>query len=302
MRRNLEFRTSDGMCLRGWLQTPDGVAHQRYPTVVMAHGLSAVKELFLERYAEIFCNAGLACLVYDHRNFGDSDGEPRLEVDPWLQVKDYRDAITCASLLPEVDRERIGVWGTSFSGGHVIPVAALDRRVKCAVSQVPFIAGLRNAQRVFREEELPLIRARFDADREARFNGAQPEMLAVFGDRGSFAALPSPEEWEFVQGGGILGTKLWLNQVTLRSAEMMMEYEPIAFIERVSPTPLLMIVVTADIVTPTDLALEAYQRALEPKKLLLVKGGHMEVYGNQFELGAAAARDWLVEHLTATAH
>ncbi|MDB5985431.1 MAG: Acetylxylan esterase [Nevskia sp.] len=296
MRRNVEFSSSDGITLRGWLQTPDS-GSGKFPLVVMAHGLSAVKELFLDRYADIFSAAGLACLVYDHRNFGASAGEPRLEVDPWLQVKDYREAITFAALQPEVDRTRIGIWGTSFSGGHVIPVAALDKRVKCVVSQVPFMAGLRNAQRVFREEELPLIRAHFDADREARFLGKAPEMLPVFGERGSHAALPSPEEWEFMQAGGLIGTPLWLNQVTLRSAEMMMEYEPISFIQQVSPTPLLMIVVTADIVTPTDIALEAYQRALEPKKLLLVKGGHMEVYANQFELGAHAARDWLAQHL-----
>ena len=98
----------------------------------------------------------------------------------------------------------------------------------------------------------------------------------------------------------MLGTPLWLNQVTLRSAEMMMDYEPGIYIERISPTPLLMILTNRDIVTPTDIALEAWRRAHEPKKLLLLEGGHMEVYINQFETGAAAARDWLAEHLGAS--
>ncbi|MDD3763138.1 MAG: alpha/beta hydrolase [Nevskiales bacterium] len=299
MRREIEFRTSDGVTLRGWLQTPDGGSGP-FPCVVMAHGFSAVKELFLDRYADIFCGAGLACVVYDHRNFGSSDGTPRLESDPWLQVQGYRDAITFAGLQPEIDRERIGIWGTSYSGGHVLPVAALDKRVKAVVSQVPFISGLANARRVFREEEFEELRRQFDADRDARFRGEPPAMMPVFAERGALCALPSPEEWEFIGGSGMLGTPMWLNEVTLRSVEMMMEYEPGRFVEQISPAPLLMILTTQDICTPTDIALDAYRRALEPKELLLVKGGHMEVYDAQFELGASAARDWLAGHLGAS--
>lgn len=302
MKREIEFATSDGVTLRGWLQTPDvGKKGQgRAPLIVMTHGFSATKELFLPTFADAFCAAGLACLVYDHRNFGSSGGEPRLEVNPWLQVQDYRDAITFAGMQPEVDASRIGVWGTSFSGGHVIPVAALDKRVKCAVSQVPFIAGLANSRRVLREEEFDGLRARFDADRVARMQGKPPEMMDVFGPPGSLCALPSPEEWEFVDKAGIVGTPAWLNKVTLRSTELMMEYEPASFIEHVSPTPYLMIVVSHDVVTPTDIALEAYSRAREPKKLVMVRGGHMELYSKQLELGAHAARDWFTEHLLAS--
>lgn len=238
-------------------------------------------------------------MVYDHRNFGASDGQPRLEVDPWLQVQDYRDAITFASLQPDIDRERIGVWGTSYSGGHVLPVTALDKRVRAVISQVPFISGLQNMRRVFREEEAEGLRARFDADREARFNGEAPAMLPVFAEAGATCALPSPQEWEFIRDSGLLGIDMWLNEVTLRSAEMTMACEPGQYIEQVMPTPLLMIVTTRDIVTPTDIALDAFKRAREPKELMLVDGGHMEVYDAQFKRGSAAARDWLVRHLGA---
>lgn len=79
------------------------------PTVVMAHGFSAVKEQYLHNFAEVFAHAGLGALVFDHRNFGASDGEPRQEVDPWVQLQDYRHAITFARTLSEVDRDRIGV-------------------------------------------------------------------------------------------------------------------------------------------------------------------------------------------------
>lgn len=298
MRKDIEFQTSDKVTLRGWLQTPDE-GDGPFPCVVMAHGFSAVKEVFLDQYADVFSAAGLACVVYDHRNLGASDGEPRLEVDPWLQVEGYRDAITFAGLQPEVDADRIGVWGTSYSGGHVLPVAALDKRVKAVVSQVPFISGRANMRRVFREEEFEDLRRRFDADRVARFQGAEPEMIPVFGERGSLCALPSPEEWVFIRDSGMLGTPLWLNEVTLRSTEMMMAYEPAQYIEQITPAPLLMILTTDDIVTPTDIALDAFKRAHDPKELLLIEGGHMEVYDAQFERGATAARDWLATHLRA---
>ena len=96
----------------------------RFPTIVMAHGFSAVKEMYLDRYAEAFAKAGFACLVYDNRNFGASDGEPRQEIDPWQQVRDYSDAITFAAGQPQTDAARIGVWGSSYSGAHVLVVSA----------------------------------------------------------------------------------------------------------------------------------------------------------------------------------
>jgi fermentation-respiration switch protein FrsA (DUF1100 family) len=108
MREDVEF-DADGVMLRGWFYTLDG-ASGSVPTIVMAHGFSAVKEMYLDRFAEAFADAGLAAFVYDNRNFGASDGEPRQEIDPWAQVRDYRTAITYATTRPEVDSERIGIW------------------------------------------------------------------------------------------------------------------------------------------------------------------------------------------------
>ena len=110
MRENIEFRTDDGVILRGWHYTPDGVT-ATVPTIVMAHGYSAVKEMYLDRFAEAFADSGLGSIVFDNRNFGASDGEPRFEIDPWQQIRDYRDAVTFARTLPPVDADRMGHGG-----------------------------------------------------------------------------------------------------------------------------------------------------------------------------------------------
>src|SRR3989440_8926828 len=164
MRQEVEL-SAEGTTLPGWLFTPEA-GHRPFPTIVMAHGFSAVKEMYLDSFAGVFANAGMAALVFDNRNFGASDGEPRQEIDPWAQVRDYRHAITYARTRPEVDRERIGIWGSSYSGGHVLVVGAIDRRVKCVVSQVPLVSGYRNILRLVRADFIAGARAQFDQDRE----------------------------------------------------------------------------------------------------------------------------------------
>src|SRR5437764_2703088 len=117
---------AEGTTLRGWLYRPDGDGP--VPGVVMAHGFSAVKEMYLDSFAEVFAAAGVAALVFDNRNFGASDGEPRYEIDPWAQVRDYRHAISYLQTVPGIDRDRIGVWGSSYSGGHALVLGAITRR------------------------------------------------------------------------------------------------------------------------------------------------------------------------------
>src|SRR5262245_4048665 len=195
-RRDIEF-DAEGVTLRGWLYPAEGAASPG-PAVVMAHGFSAVKEMYLDKFAEVFARAGLAALVFDNRNFGASDGEPRQEIDPWAQVRDYRAAITYARTHSEVDRERIGVWGSSYSGGHVLVVAAIDRRVRCAVAQVPLISGYRNILRLVRADMLAPLRAMCDQDREGRFAGQPPAMLPVVSeDPAGPAALPTADSYQW---------------------------------------------------------------------------------------------------------
>ena len=229
MRKDIEIN-AEGTILRGWFYTPDRQSGKA-PAIVMAHGFSAVKEMYLDRFAEHFCAAGLGAVVFDNRNFGASDGQPRQEIDPWTQVRDYRHAITWARMQREVNPERIGVWGSSYSGGHALVVGAIDRRVKCVVSQVPLISGYRNIQRLVRPDFLGPLRAQLDADREARFRGEAPAMIPVVApDPQAPSALPTPDSYQWFTDTGRERAKSWRNEVTLRTLEMLMEYEPGSYI------------------------------------------------------------------------
>jgi fermentation-respiration switch protein FrsA (DUF1100 family) len=296
MREDIEF-DAEGVTLRGWLYLPAG-ATGPVPTVVMAHGLSAVKEMHLDSFAEAFALGGLGALAFDNRNFGASDGEPRQEIDPWAQVRDYRHAITFAQTLAEVDSDRIGLWGSSYSGGHVLVLGAIDKRVKCVAVQVPLVSGFKNIQRLVRQDFIAPNRAAFDEDRAARFRGEPPAMVPVVDpDPMAVSALPTADSWEWFSETGKSRAPAWRNEITLRSVEMLMEYEPSAYLERISPTPLLMVVAAGDHLTPSDLALEAYQQAREPKKLVLLPDAHFDAYVKAFDAASGAARDWFLEHL-----
>jgi uncharacterized protein len=265
----------------------------------MAHGFSAVKEMYLDAFAEVFVAAGLNALVFDNRGFGASDGAPRLEIDPWQQVRDYRHAITYAGTLDEVDATRIGVWGTSYSGGHVLVVGGIDRRVKAVAAQVPLVSGSANIAELVRADFRAGFRDMFDADRAARFAGDPPAMVPVVDeDPLAPSALPTPDSWTWFTETSKTRAPSWRNEVTLRTVEMLGEYEPGAYIGRISPTPLLMVVAREDHLTPAHLAIDAYERAREPKRLVILPGGHFDAYVAGFAAASAAARDFLVEHLT----
>ena len=194
MRKDIEFKAEDGITLRGWHYLPDG-GSAKYPTIVMAHGFSAVKEMYLDRFAEAFVDAGLASVVFDNRNFGASDGEPRQEIDPWAQMRDYRDRHHLRRpTLPDVDADRIGIWGSSYSGAHVLVVGAIDRRVKCVVSQVPLSQRPRECAPVGPRR----LHRRLSRPVQRRSRGPLPRRGTgddTGGRRGSAgsAALPTPD-------------------------------------------------------------------------------------------------------------
>jgi fermentation-respiration switch protein FrsA (DUF1100 family) len=301
MREDIEF-DAEGATLRGWFYRPDD-ADGEVPCVVMAHGFSAIKEMHLDDFAEVFCDAGLACVVYDNRGFGASDaapGRPRQEIDPWEQIRDYQHAITYAQLRPDVDADRIGVWGSSYSGAHVYVVAAIDRRVKAVCGQVPLISGRRAFEMFIRIDNWDPTWELLAADRLARARGEDPAMMPVVDeDPTAPSALPTPDSYEFFSA--YEGTA-WKNEVTLRTIEMFQGYEPGEYLKLIAPTPLLMVVAPNDRLVAGAVACAAFETAAQPKKLVLVPGGHFDAYvGRGFEISSGAARDWFVEHLVTAA-
>jgi fermentation-respiration switch protein FrsA (DUF1100 family) len=281
---------SEGRTLRGWLVVPDGDGP--FPGVVMSSGFAGVKEGFLGNpFHRVVADARFVVLLYDHANTGESDGLPRQELDPVLQQRGYRDAITFLAARDDVDADRIGIWGTSYSGGHVLAVAAHDRRVRCVVSQAMTISGHRNLLRRHPPEDYEAMRRGWAEERLRIARGEPPRTVPAFGEQSDsvrFQAARPPEE-----------RRNWRNEVTIRTWELYDEYEPAVTIERIAPTPLLMIVCSDDTMTPTEDALAAYERAGDPKQLVTVPGPHYAVYGDQFERASTVARDWFVQHLRA---
>lgn len=170
---NVEFKTSDGVTLRGWFYTPAS-SQEALPCLVMSHGFSALKEMDLNTFADYFTsNLAITCLVFDNRGFGDSDtlqGQPRQEIIPSVQTSDISDAITYAQSRSEVNPDKIGVWGSSYSGGHVLQVGAVDRRVKAVLSQVPCVNGWDNFNRLVRPDFAEITNGLFQQGQ--RFSGS----------------------------------------------------------------------------------------------------------------------------------
>ncbi len=297
MRKNIEF-AANGTTLRGWLYVKQETSSPQ-PLVVMAHGFTATKEMTLDQYAEVFSEAGLAVLIFDHRNTGESDGSPRYEIDPVAQWRDYSHAITFAQSLSEIDSEKIGIWGTSFSGGQVLAVAANDRRVRCVVTQVPMISGYETIMRMAAPADVANIRQMIYADRESQLQGNAPGLVPITAsDPAEPHVFPGIRSHDYFHGFKRSNPDLkWENLITISTVQHLFEYDVTSYIERVSPTPLLMIVAEEDISTPTDIALKAYDRALEPKQLLLVKGDHYGSYIEEFGTTSVAACNWFTKHL-----
>lgn len=284
---------SEGMRCAGWLFLPEGDGP--WPAIAMAHGLSAVKEMSLEPFAEGFAAAGFAVLCFDYRHSGASEGE-RGVIFPELQQEDYRNAVTYLSEHQRVDSRRIGVWGTSLSAGHVLEVAAHDRRVKAVYSQVPSVNRWSAMKRNLTPEGISSMLAMLDADRVRRFKGEPGQSIAITAPQDT-PSLTGPDYYQ-LHVDWTQDAPSWHNGITLHSVERLLDFYPGAYIDRISPTPLMMVVALRDSLTPTDLALDAFTAAREPKELVLLDSDHYEIYKAPQEAIGHAVRffnRWLVE-------
>lgn len=293
------FTSDDGVTLRGDLWLPDGAGTSApAPGVVMSHGFSATRQMALPAFAERFAAAGLAVLLYDHRNLGASDGPVRQEIDPWRQALDMAAAAGWLAARPEVDGDRLGAWGSSFSAGEVIALASVDRRLKAVVANAPF-AGLGDLD----PEDHDAIDARYSAISEvltgvravppAREIGPMAVVLEPGADGPAFLPQPEASEWFLAHGPGTG----WENRFTLRMTDDP-PFDPYVCARHVAPCALLMVVADQDVVAPTATALAAYGVARQPKQLLRVPGHHFADYaGEGFERVVPVMTEFLLTHL-----
>ncbi|MDE1147110.1 MAG: alpha/beta hydrolase [Azospirillaceae bacterium] len=293
-KHDVKIPAEGGVELAAWLYLPD--APGPLPAVTMAHGFGGTKFHGLDRIAMAFAEAGLAVLLHDHRGFGDSGGEPRQDINPWQQITDWRRCISYLQARPEIDENRIGLWGTSFAGGHSIVLGATDRRLKAIVAQVPTIDGHEAGLRRVPAEAVADLEARFAADDRAQLRGEPPATQSIVSeDTTKAASYKAADAVSFYLQPVPDG--IWENKITVRSNRWARMYSPGDFVDRVSPTPLLMVVAAHDHIAVTDLALKAYERALHPKKLVMISGGHFDPYLDEFAAASQAAVGWFKEHL-----
>ncbi|KAB8670376.1 hypothetical protein FH972_026289 [Carpinus fangiana] len=223
----IEFKTADGVTLRGWFIKPANAdSASKLPAVVMCHGFSALKEMDLDAFANHFTEQlSLSCLVFDNRGFGDSDvapGMPRQEIIPSVQTSDLSDAITYAQSRADVDADKIAIWGSSYSGGHVLWVGAVDRRVKAVLCQVPCVDGWENFHRLIRPDFIAGLNKSFQEDRVARAAGKPAGTLPVVDqDPLKPSALPTTDSYEFFTAWG--NKSNWKNEVTIKRFECFSE-------------------------------------------------------------------------------
>jgi len=271
--------------------------HGLRPCVVLAHGFAGTVDSGLLPYAERFAAAGLDALAFDYRHFGASDGEPRQLVSIRGQLEDYAAAIAYARSLPGVDPARITVWGSSYSGGHVVPVAVADGRVAAAIAQTPAMDGLAAVANVARYAG-PALLARLIAagvrDQIAALRGGAPVMIAVVGPPGSVGVMTAPDAqpgYEKIAG------PLWRNEVAARIMLRAGSYRPGRQAERL-PCPILVQVADRDSVAPVKPAQDVVWRATGRGEMRTYSIGHFDVYvGEPFEKAVADQLHFLRRHL-----
>jgi uncharacterized protein len=301
MRQDVTFN-SEGADLRGWVYVPD--SGPPWPLVVMAHGFSATRHMTADKYAEVFHAAGLAVLLYDHRGFGDSGGEPRLQINPWIQARGYRDALSYGRSLEGVDPGRVAIWGDSFSAGVALAVAAMDDRVAALVAQVPAIG-----------RELPPADpdgSLYRAFKETILSGAvepsegevQGPLPVVSDDqvRRPSALQPLTAYRWFIEYGGRFGTR-WVNDLTRAQPKTPVAWHP-GLCARYVSCPSLFLVSPQDEMPGSKpaVARDAYDKLAGPKEWIEIDGGHFGLLyfpSEEFERASSAQARFLSDHLLA---
>jgi pimeloyl-ACP methyl ester carboxylesterase len=259
----------------------------------MAHGLGAERSFGLPAYAEYFANQGMAVLLFDYRCFGDSDGKPRQLVNPTHHLQDWRAAIHHTHLLPDVDIKRIALWGSSYSGGHIVVTAEKEPSIVALVSQVPFVDSFQ----YLRDMSLGFIlkatvHGIYDVLRMVI--GLSAHYVPLIGKPDEFAMLNSPDTYN-----GYLSLvpegSAWENKIPARLA-LTAPYRPIKSASKVT-CPALVVIAEKDSLIPA--ALQEKMAVRMPRgEVVKYPIGHFEIYtGNAFEQAVEKQAAFLKKHL-----
>jgi dienelactone hydrolase len=294
-REGVQF-PSGGDLISAWLYRPTG--SEPAPLLVMAHGLGGVRTMRLDAYAERFSAAGYACLVFDYRNFGDSEGRPRQLLDIGLQLADWAAAVAYARTILGIDAKRIALWGISFAGGHVIATAARLPGITAAVVQCPFtdaVASIRTlSPPIFLRVGILGARDLLTAPR-----GKPPVMIPTVGGPGEVALMNAPDAYpgylRLVPDGVDIP-----KQVAARIALKIMAYRPGRLTPKIT-CPILFCVCEADSVAPAAATLRHAARA--PRgEVKLYPEGHFAIYVDEaFDRVVADQLAFLDKHLKGAA-
>ncbi|MCM1965883.1 alpha/beta hydrolase [Streptomyces sp. G1] len=263
---------SDGVRLAGDLFLPDA-AENPVPGVVMAPGFGGVKEMLMRPYAASLNEAGIAVLIFDYAGFGHSDGEPRQHLNLDAQQNAYRHALDYLAACPGIDADRLGVFGTSMSGGHALAVAASDSRVRSTVVLIPF-TGLDTSTLG------PEFLAMFEDAARRQAAGEAPQMIASTGKPGTIAAMTSDGAWEWMERM-TADAPTYRNEVTLASLWNLANYHP-AFNLKAITSPVHAILATDDAITPAPAARSALS-AVPQLDVVEIPQTHFELFTDHLQ-------------------
>lgn len=289
---DVEFASGGDLC-RAWHYRP---AVANGACVVMAHGLGGLRTASLEAYARLFCEAGFSVLLFDYRHFGASGGEPRQLVSVGSQLSDWAAAISFARHLSGVDPDRVALWGTSFSGGHVVVAAARDHRVAALCAQGPMMDGLSASLNIVRYAgfgQLLRLAARGIADTFCALTGRPRLLVPLVAAPGSLATMSTPDALPGYRA--IVGPD-WVNGICASFALGLAFYRPVAQAGRVRCPSL--IIVADDSVAPKAAALRTARRIGAKCEVHEFAMGHFDIYlGAGFERGVALQTEFLMRAL-----
>ena len=285
------FYSKNTRCV-GDLYLPKAV--DKPPIVIMAHGFGAERCFGLPDYAEKFAGNGIAVYLFDYRCFGESDGAPRNLVDPKRHLQDWSAAIQHVRSLNNIDTSRIALWGSSFSGGHVIVTAAKDPRISAIIAQVPFVNAISTTLKL---GPAFLIRATPHGIRDLCrvFTFRPPHYVKIIGKPDEFALMNTPECYDGYLALIPENTK-WENGCPARILLKFAAYRPIAHAKRVQCPALVMMGEYDSLIDAADV--EKTANKMPNAQLVKYPIGHFDIYkGNAFENAIQKQTEFLLTHL-----